>query len=155
VKTVQPPQEWNINLDKSAEPVKKVYTLSGIEVLESVKGPVPGTTITIKQAGGLYEGKIYEESGAQFVESGKEYLFFLNSFDDRAPGEPHTLINPLQGMVEIKDNTIQPQEKNIYMKNGNSLDQILVELKSVSDSLPPRNTNVDQDLIDQVQNQPD
>lgn len=155
VKTVQPPQEWNINLDKSAEPVKEVYTLSDIEVLESVKGPAPGTTITIKQAGGLYEGKIYEESGAQFVESGKEYLFFLDSFDDRAPGEPYTLINPSQGMVEIKKDTIQPQGKDIYMKNGNSLDQILAELKSVSDSLPPRDPNVDQELIDQVKNQPD
>ncbi len=155
VHTVHPPREWNINLNKSAEPVNEVYTLSDIEVIHTVKGPPPGASITIKQAGGSYEGVIYEEEGMQFVEAGRTYLLFLDSFDDRAPGEPYTLINPAQGMLEVNNDVIATQGKAAYIQNGTPVAQIVQELRGINEALPPKRTNVDKDLIDKYLNKPD
>lgn len=152
VNKVHPPQEWNINLDKSAAPMNDVYTLSNIEVIDSVKGPAPGETITIKQAGGSYKGTIYEEAGTQFVELGKEYLLFLESFDDVAPAEPYTLINPSQGMIEVNNNTIQPQNQAAFFRSSISTAQAVEELRAISATIPPKKTGFDQELIDQYRN---
>lgn len=118
--------------------VNEVYTLSDIEVIDSVKGPAPGATMTIKQAGGSYKEAIYEEAGTQFVETGKEYLFFLDSFDDVAPAEPYTLINPSQGMIKVNNNAIQPQNQTAFWQNGVSTAQAIEELKAVSATVPPK-----------------
>lgn len=118
--------------------VSEVYTLSDIEVIDSVKGPAPGATMTIKQADGSYKGAIYEEAGTQFVETGKEYPFFLDCFDDVAPGEPYTLINPSQGMIEVNNNAIPPRNQTAFWQNGVSTAQAIEELKAVSATVPTK-----------------
>ncbi|MFF2889205.1 hypothetical protein [Paenibacillus sp. NPDC057967] len=155
VKSVQAPQEWNINLDKTEPPLNVVHTLSELEVINTVKGPPPGSNITIKQSGGKYKGVIYEESGSgDFVRLGKEYLLFLNSYDDRSPGEPYTLINPTQGIIDIEGAQMSfSSESTNYLKRiATDTTDMIMELKRIDSTLPRRNTEVDQKLLDQLRN---
>ncbi|MNO52158.1 hypothetical protein D3C76_425730 [compost metagenome] len=152
VKKVYPPQEWNINLDKTEAPVNQVFTLSDIEVISSAKGPSPNTIITIKQPGGVYKGKTYEEEGTIFVETEKEYLFFLDSYDDWDPKEPYSLINPSQGMIEVNDNYLKSNNNLAYIENSISKTEIIEKLKAINENLPTKKIQIDRELEDKLRN---
>lgn len=103
VDKVHPASIRNLNLDKSATalPYNTVYTDLDIKVEKIILGNMNQGTqnmFTMKQAGGLYEGKeyIYEP----IVEEGKTYLFFLSTFDKwGAPEEPYTLVGSTEEVI--------------------------------------------------------
>lgn len=94
---VHPASKRNINLDKSetAIPYNAIYTDSEIKVEKIIWGDINQDTqdmFTMKQAGGLYDGKEYP-TYEPIVEEGNTYLFFLSTYDEwDAPEEPYTLV---------------------------------------------------------------
>ncbi|WP_422660034.1 hypothetical protein ACK8P5_05820 [Paenibacillus sp. EC2-1] len=104
VEKVHPASLRNMNADKSenAPVYNAVYTDSDIKVDKIILGNINQGTrdmFTIKEPGGVYNGKeykIYEP----IVEEGKTYLFFLYTYDKLGiPEEPYTFVGTTEEVI--------------------------------------------------------
>ena len=89
--------------DDISEPLKDVYTVSDVRVMESIKGPLkPGEVIQVRQLGGLYKGVEYPTDHPELFANKMQGVFFLQ-INDKESAE---LINPSQGFVKLIDGKI-------------------------------------------------
>jgi len=128
---VNKPQEIKIGESFSPEKnesvdVTDVYTVSDIKVEKVIKGDVKhGDIVSVKQRGGLYNGKNYTEKGAEYLVEGDRNVFFLEVYDK----VPASLMNPTQGKLKIKDNKILFEDKFESKINDMTEDEFLLKLK--------------------------
>lgn len=75
-----------------------VVTVFQATVTKVLKGTAkPGQAVEVKQLGGVFKGKTYQEVGATHLKSGTNYLLFLALF----PDAPASLLNPTQGQYPL------------------------------------------------------
>ncbi|MEX3619740.1 hypothetical protein [Paenibacillus glucanolyticus] len=173
VDNVHPASKRNINLDKSetAIPFNAIYTDSNIKVEKIILGDINQdiqNMFTLKQAGGLYDGKEYP-TYAPIVEEGKTYLFFLVTYDKwDAPGEPYTLVGGEEIIAPVEDGIVKfnpslPLTKPLATKqiidNNNkfsghgislNIDDVIAEIIRVDNHLPNPVINKDNYLPDPI-----
>jgi hypothetical protein len=75
------------------------YTVSEVKVIEAVKGAKAGDVLKVKQPGDS-SGKVMVEDAGKYLEKGRRYVLFLKTYGD----VPASLLNPVQGMVELTGN---------------------------------------------------
>ncbi|UNK16341.1 hypothetical protein MNQ98_17650 [Paenibacillus sp. N3/727] len=164
VDKVHPASKRNINLDKSETslPYYAIYTDSDIKVEKIILGNINQNTqnmFTMKQAGGLYDGKEYM-TYAPIVEEGKTYLFFLATFDKYdAPEEPYTLVGTEEVVAPVEDGIVKfhpslsltnplatkqiMNEKSVDHDVALKIDDVIAEIIRVDNYLPDPIDDVD------------
>lgn len=108
--------------------IKSKFAISDIVIEEVIKGDVKsGELIKLKQS----EEEETAKKVGYFKKNGK-YILFLTKFDDIDPNIPASLMNPMQGQIEInKNNTLTFDKDNVIKGYENySLDEFLSKLKS-------------------------
>ncbi len=103
----------------------------------------------MSQSGGVYKNKNYVVKGMQYVEADKEYLLFLNNFQTDK-NTPYFLVNPTQGMLEIKEDTLMSSDPSGLFKNLTKKSEVLVQLKDISNGAE----SIDQGLNSGVTEEP-
>lgn len=172
VDKVHPASIRNMNMDKSenAPVYNAVYTDSDIKVDKIILGSINQGTrdmFTIKEPGGVYNGKeymIYEP----IVEEGKTYLFFLYTYDNLgAPEEPYTFVGtteeviiPVEGeivkflpSVALTEPLAAKQiidEESAAHEVSLKIDDVIDEIIRVDDYLPDPVLNIDNYLPDPI-----
>jgi len=86
------------------------YTIYTVEINQVYKGDVTvGNTIEMKQPGGVMDHVRYAAEDEAQIEIGSTYILFLETY----ASSPASLINPIEGIYEYKDNKIIGNDKNI------------------------------------------
>lgn len=86
------------------EPLKDVYTVSDVRVIESIKGTLkPGDVIQVKQLGGFYKDREYPTDHPETYTKNMQGVFFLITYDNG----PADHINPSQGFVKLINGKIE------------------------------------------------
>ena len=86
------------------------YTIYTIEINQVYKGDVTvGNTIEMKQPGGVIDHVRCTAPDEAQIEIGSTYILFLETYSN----SPASLINPIQGIYEYKDNKIIGNDINI------------------------------------------
>lgn len=167
VDKVHPASLRNLNADKSetALPFNAVYTNSDIKVEKIILGDINQATqnmFTMKERGGVYEGKKYKTL-APIVEEGKTYLFFLHTYDILgAPDEPYTRVGGEETIVTVEDGIVKfhpslPLTDPLVTKQikdetstdhdiALEIDDVIAEIIRIDNYLPEPIYNIDNDL---------
>lgn len=91
------------------EPLKDVYTVSDVRVIESIKSSTlkPGDVIQVRQLGGFYKDRNYPKDHPEFYTKNMQGFFFLLT-NDNGPADN---INPSQGFVKLINGKIESSEE--------------------------------------------
>lgn len=97
----------------SEKPMKAVFTVSDVRVIESLKGTLkPGDVIQVRQLGGSYKGIDYPTDYPEIYTPNMQGIFFLLTHD-KGPADH---VNPCQGFVKLVNGKYEKQQ---YKANGN------------------------------------
>ncbi|MEN6391130.1 MAG: hypothetical protein ABFD04_12000 [Syntrophomonas sp.] len=101
--------------ENNTEPMKAVFTVSDIQVTESIKGTLQsGDVIQVRQMGGSYKGVEYPTDNPELYSQNMQGVFFLITSDNH----PADQINPTQGFVKVingkVDNQVEDQSYKIH-----------------------------------------
>jgi hypothetical protein len=113
-----------------------VFTTYDIKIDKAVKGRFKtGDIVTIKVEGGAFEEKNYIFGDLEQLYVGQKSIFFLRDFvgNPVAPNdEPPSLINDLQGVIQLKNNKVvtKPGNNLFEDKNGQDKDKFLNDLSN-------------------------
>ncbi|MCX8130630.1 MAG: hypothetical protein N3I35_11090 [Clostridia bacterium] len=133
-------EKININLDKEKAKLNReqdllTYTVSEVKVKEVIKGNIKKDDIVkVKQRGdenGIADEEIIK-NGGYFKEKG-EHVFFLQSYEDIIHGMPYSLLNPIQGRIDFKDDKAKIYKDNKLFKDGAEKNNIIKEIKDKVD----------------------
>ncbi|KJS19274.1 MAG: hypothetical protein VR72_19940 [Clostridiaceae bacterium BRH_c20a] len=114
VKKVNSAQEINVSLEKD-NPLYHVYTVSEIVVEKVIKGNInPGDVVKVKQLGGEVKNIKYVEQNVKYFSKNMKGMFFLKTYSNDIPC---SLLNPVQGDIEIIDEIAKPHKNNILFVN--------------------------------------
>jgi len=114
-----------IGVNKAVDPNYILYTVSEIKVLEVIKGDlVVGDIIKIKQIGNEKKDP-YEPiiKGNGYLKKGVKDILFLQ----KTPDTLNVILNPSQGVIEIKDNKTKSNDP--LFKSDISKDEFVNQLK--------------------------
>lgn len=79
---------------------EQIYTVHQFKIENVYKGEWNrAEIIEVKQIGGEKDNKLLVVENISYLEEDKEYLLFLETYEK----SPASLLNPIQGMYEIKD----------------------------------------------------
>lgn len=112
----------------SKEDLKNVCTVFEVKVIDVIKGNIKkNDIIKVKQIGGLFEGKDYVYDGVKYMGSEKDYILFLEGYDN--PDIPYSTLNPSQGFMEVLDGKIKVDENNQIFKKDMDEDEAIKLIK--------------------------
>ena len=98
-----------MNPGGETDSVRIPYTIYTVEIEQVYKGNVlAGESLEVKQVGGIADNIHYTEEDAADIEIGSTYIMFLVTY----PDSPASLINPIEGIYEYKDDRIISNDKN-------------------------------------------
>lgn len=124
------PEDKNIDSNKK-DNEGMIYTVSEIEVTDVIKGNLKvGDKIKVKQLGGTYDNVTYKVDDMTYLQKGKEYVLFLQTYEDIDPNEPYCLLNPVQAYMDIDNDKVKPSPKNNLFKSEYTKDEFKKVLKS-------------------------
>jgi len=96
---------------------KMIYLVSDIKVTDVIKGDIKkDDIIRIKQLGDgekIIDQTIMENNG--YYKKGNKKVFFLKSFKEF--GVPYSVINPIQGQIDIENDKVKENKNNVLFKN--------------------------------------
>lgn len=161
-------RNMNMNADKS-DPIYAVYTNLDIKVDNIILGNItqgPQDMFTMKQAGGVYDGKEYA-TYEPILEEGKTYLFFLATYVKYGlPEEPYTLVGTDEIVVPVEEGIVN-FNPSLYLTNlletkqikdkkstdhnvAINLDDVIPEIIKINEYLPDPKYDIDNYLPDPV-----
>lgn len=106
-----------------------ICTVYEVKVIDVIKGNLKkNDIIKVKELGGSFEGKNYVLEGTKYMGPQKDYILFLEGYDN--PDIPYSPLNPSQGSMEVSDKKIKVNENNSLFKNAMTEDEAINLIKN-------------------------